>query len=407
MPTTSRLLAAALLAVVALAGPAAAAPDLTGGNETVGGDDLATRGVVVDEDAPPIPEGLTANSWLVADLDSGEVLAAKDPHGRYAPASTLKTLTALTLIPVLEPTRKVVPTFDDVNVEGSKVGLVERVGYPVDELLSALMRVSGTDAANVLATAAGGQAATAALMNDKARDLQARNTFAVNPHGLDAPGQVSSAYDLALIARAGMADPAFVRYAGTRRSSVSAPGSARIQMVNHNKLLANYDGALGIKNGYTSRARASFVGAASRDGRRLVVTLMKADPRVWAEAGRLLDWGFSATGAEPVGRLVDPLSAVQPDAESPAEEVVAAVAAAPAAARDATGGSGVPTVLAGLGLAASAVLAVRHSPSPRPLPAQRVQPRPAPVSVGVTVTPAARRRTPPQVRPAPPVRRTG
>jgi D-alanyl-D-alanine carboxypeptidase (penicillin-binding protein 5/6) len=123
----TRLLAAVLAALAAGAGPAAAGTDADG---PVGGDRLGASGVVVDEDAPDLPEGLTAASWVLADLDSGKVLAAKDPHGRYAPASTLKTLTAVTLIPVLEPDRKVVPTFDDLDVEGSKVGLVERVGYP-------------------------------------------------------------------------------------------------------------------------------------------------------------------------------------------------------------------------------------------------------------------------------------
>ncbi len=368
----TRLLAALLVGLVAAAGPAAAGTDTDG---PVGGDRLGTSDVVVDdENAPKLPEGLTAASWVVADLESGKVLAAKDPHGRFAPASTLKTLTAVTLIPLLEPTRKVVPTFDDVNVEGSKVGLVERVGYPVSELFSALMMVSGNDAANVLATAAGGQDVTAALMNDKARSLGALDTRAVNPHGLDAEGQVSSAYDLALIARAGMADPAFAAYASAKRGSVSAPGSARIEMYTKNKLLKNYQGALGIKNGYTSRARASFVGAAERDGRRLVVTLMKADPRVWAEAGKLLDWGFAAAGdVEPVGRLVDAPSTVQ-------EQLEAATQEAPAPARLRADGStqetGLGTTLAGMGLAAAALLAVRHRPgtpppADRPVPAQR------------------------------------
>jgi D-alanyl-D-alanine carboxypeptidase (penicillin-binding protein 5/6) len=94
----------------------------------------------------------------------------------------------------------------------------------------------------------------------------------VNPHGLDAEGQVSSAYDLALIARAGMSDPQFAAYAATRRSSVAAPGGQRIEIATKNRLLKDYDGALGIKNGYTNAARASFVGAAERDGQRLVVT---------------------------------------------------------------------------------------------------------------------------------------
>jgi D-alanyl-D-alanine carboxypeptidase (penicillin-binding protein 5/6) len=363
----ARLLTAALVALACAATPAAAGTD----DETVGGARLSSDDVVVGAGAPDLPTGLSASSWLVADLDSGQVLAARDPHGRYAPASTLKALTALTLIPVLEPDHKVAPTFDDINVEGSKVGLVERVGYPVHELFSALMMASGNDAANVLATAAGGQAATAALMNEKARSLHAYDTVAVNPHGLDAEGQLSSAYDLALIARAGMADPAFAAYAAAKRGSVSAPGGARIAMYTKNKLLKEYEGGLGIKNGYTSRARASFIGAAQRDGRRLVVTLMKADPKVADEAIRLLDWGFAAADStQPVGRLVDP----KPEAEEIAgSESITAQARSSAVPGD---GGGFPVTLAGLGLAGAAVLAVRHKPVPTrsPVPTQRARP---------------------------------
>ena len=134
-------------------------------------------------------------------------------------------------------------------------------------------------------------------MNAEAARLQARDTHAVNPSGLDAEGQVSSAYDLALIARAGMAMPDFREYVATQTSSISAPKKKRIEIYNHNRLLREYDGAIGIKNGYTTAARASFVGAATRGGRTLVVTLMRADPLVWHEAAALLDWGFAAVEA--------------------------------------------------------------------------------------------------------------
>jgi D-alanyl-D-alanine carboxypeptidase (penicillin-binding protein 5/6) len=195
----------------------------------------------------------------------------------------------------------------------------------------------------------------------------------VNPHGLDAEGQVSSAYDLALIARAGMADPAFAAYAAMKRGSVSAPGSARIEMYTKNKLLKSYEGGLGIKNGFTSRARASFVGAAERDGRRLVVTLMRANPKVADEAIKLLDWGFAVAGtADPVGELVDP----EPTQEEAVEEAVVQARAASVAADD---GAGFPVTLAGLGLAAAALLSVRHRPAVAPVrravPVQRSDPR--------------------------------
>jgi D-alanyl-D-alanine carboxypeptidase (penicillin-binding protein 5/6) len=107
--------------VLLLSGPAAAASS-SPSDEPVGGERLGGAGVVVDEDAPDLPTGLTASSWLVADLDSGEVLAAKDAHGTFAPASTLKTLTAVALIPELDRDARVQASYDDIAVDGSKVG---------------------------------------------------------------------------------------------------------------------------------------------------------------------------------------------------------------------------------------------------------------------------------------------
>ena len=380
-PPVSALLAA-LVGVALAAGPAGAATS-GGSAEALGGPRLAGHGIVVDRGAPELPDGITASSFVLADLDSGEVLATKDAHGRYAPASTLKTLTMLALIPKLDRDAQVTPTFDDVNIEGSKVGLVDDLAYPVHELFTALMAVSGNDAANALATAAGGQQATAALMNDAAERLQARDTRAVNPHGLDAEGQVSSAYDLALIARAGMADPQFAAYAATVRSSVAAPGGARIEIYTKNRLLKDYQGALGIKNGYTTRAGASFVGAAERGGRRLLVTLMRAEPRVADEAAKLLDWGFgAAAGATPVGRLVDPLAqaaGLGPEVAAPVAAAGAPAVAPSSAVATSEGGAELPTALAGAGLAAAALLSVRHRPAPARAPARA--PRRAPAAM--------------------------
>jgi D-alanyl-D-alanine carboxypeptidase (penicillin-binding protein 5/6) len=331
--------------LLVLGGPAAAEPPVT-----IGGERLAARGLVVTSGAPKLP-ATTAASWLVADLDSGAVLAAKDPHGRYAPASTLKALTAATLIPKLTPSTLVTPTFEDVNVEGSKVGLVQQVRYPVSELFTAMLVVSGNDAANALATANGGLAKTVAEMNAEAQRLQAYDTRARNPNGLDAPGQVSSAYDLALIGRAGMQLPAFRDYVATKRAHIRGRGKSSIAIASHDRLLWNYDGAIGIKNGYTTKARATFVGAATRDGRTLVVTLMKTNPRYWPEAAALLDWGFAASraGVPSVGQLVDP---VPPPQERSAQTTVEPVAAKlPTRAQD-----GLPLLPAGVVAAGLAVL---------------------------------------------------
>ena len=115
--------------------PQGHAPD--GG--TVGGEELDTRGLVVATGAPPPPDGLTAAGWLVADAGTGDVLAARDPHGRYYPASTLKTLTLLTLAPLLDPNRVIVGTAEDEHMEGSRVGLVAGGQYPVSLLFQALI----------------------------------------------------------------------------------------------------------------------------------------------------------------------------------------------------------------------------------------------------------------------------
>ncbi|HUR50565.1 MAG TPA: serine hydrolase [Mycobacteriales bacterium] len=274
--------------------------------KTVGGDRLASHGLVVSSGAPTLP--LTAAAgWLVADLDTGEVLAARDPHGRYAPASTLKVLTAETLIGQLDPTTMVQPTWEDVNVEGSRVGIVQKMRYSVKDLFTAMLVVSGNDAANALATANGGLPKTVAEMNAEARRLNALDTRAANANGLDNPKQRSSPYDLALIGREAMRSSVFRGYVATKRYYMPAPGRKTIYLASHDKLLWNYDGAIGIKNGYTVKARATFVGAATRGGHTLIVTLMRTNPRYWPEAAALLNWGFKAkaAGTAPVGTLVE------------------------------------------------------------------------------------------------------
>ncbi|MET0763558.1 MAG: serine hydrolase [Blastococcus sp.] len=341
---TARRLGAALLttAFVALlaAGPAAAAParptadpaaptptaPVPGGppqgeapdGSTVGGDGLDTRGTVVADGAPPLPEGLAAAGWLVADATTGDVLAARDPHGRYYPASTLKTLTLLTLAPVLDPAQVVTGTAEDENIEGSRVGLVTGGQYPVTLLFQALMMQSGNDAANALARAAGGVDATVEAMNETAARLGAYDTVAGTPSGLDVAGQSSSPYDLALIFRALLENPdtAAVLTTPTAQMPAIADRSPGYQIQNQNPLLASYPGNLGAKNGFTDAARHTFVTAAERDGRRLVVSVMATENvplRAADQAVLLLDWGFSVPeGADGVGRLVGPADLTTP-----------------------------------------------------------------------------------------------
>jgi D-alanyl-D-alanine carboxypeptidase (penicillin-binding protein 5/6) len=283
----------------------------------LGGPQLASNGIVVNTTAgvPALPT-VSAASYVIADADTGEVLAAKDPHGRYAPASTLKTLTAVALLPLLDPNATVEATRAAADVDGTKVGVVAGTSYRVEDLMTAMLMMSGNDASHMLADANGGLEPTLEAMNAEAARLRALDTVARTPHGLDAEGQVSSAYDLALINRYALTLPEFRRMIELRRAPFPKPDGTTYEISSHNKLLPTYAGMIGGKNGYTKAARASYVGAATRDGHTIIVALMRSDPNFWPDAAALLDWGFAADGhVTPVGRLVEP---VPPPAPEPA-----------------------------------------------------------------------------------------
>ncbi|EIV94050.1 D-alanyl-D-alanine carboxypeptidase [Frankia sp. QA3] len=265
--------------------------------------------------APPAPAGLTAQAWLVADAGSGAVLAASHPHAQDLPASTMKILTALTVLPGLPPDRVITVDENAPRVDGTKVGLVPGVGYTVRDLATAMMISSGNDATVALVEASGGGAAVLPRMNALARSLGARETVAGDPTGLDSPGQVTSVYDLAILGRAALNDPIVRGYLTIPRASLPGRGNQRFEIQNHNSLLRTYDGAIGVKNGYTVAAGATFVGAATRGGRTLIVALLRAAPAYGTDARALLDWGFAHAGqVTPVGYLPNSAGAVAGDA---------------------------------------------------------------------------------------------
>ncbi|WP_229403434.1 D-alanyl-D-alanine carboxypeptidase family protein [Micromonospora okii] len=284
--------------------------------QTVGGEALATAGLVAPVGAAA-PPAVTATSWLVADLDTGAVLAGCGPHEYATPASVQKLLLTATALPRLDPGQSVTVTREDLDIApgSSAVGLLEGGRYTVETVFLGLLLQSGNEAANVLARLVGGpDGATGGVraMNAEARRLGALQTHAVTPSGLDAPGQFTSAYDLALIARVCFADPTFRRYALTEATRIPDQPALRrkgFQIQNENQLVYRYPGALGGKTGFTDYARHTYVGAAQRDGRRLVVTLLGAEPRPmrgWEQGAALLDWGFSLPRDASVGRLVAP-----------------------------------------------------------------------------------------------------
>jgi serine-type D-Ala-D-Ala carboxypeptidase (penicillin-binding protein 5/6) len=315
--------------LLALPGTAGAADDV------VGGPQLGQPGIVVSAGAPALPPN-SATSFVVADADTGEVLAALNAHAKLAPASTLKALTALTVLPLLPPNLPTVAQSDAPSVDGTKAGIVAGTQYTVDNLYTAMLMMSANDAAVALADANGGQVGTIAQMNTLAAHLQADDTVALTPDGLDAKGQSSSAYDLALIFRAGLAVPSFVHYLSLRTAQFPAPKGQSFQIQTHDRLLTAYPGMIGGKNGYTVAAQASYVGAATRGGHTIIVAVMRDQANFWPEVRALLDWGFAADGnVAPVGELVEPIEptpAPVPASTQPAQAVAPAVlAAAPAA----------------------------------------------------------------------------
>jgi D-alanyl-D-alanine carboxypeptidase (penicillin-binding protein 5/6) len=354
--------AGALLALAAACGPARAIA-LAG---PVGGPQLGSPGLVVNYPAARLARvpNVAASSFIVADAGSGQVLAAKDPHGRFLPASTLKVLTAVALLPVLKPDATTIASRKATSTEANLAGLVAGQSYKISDLFTALLTMSANDAAIALAEAAGSYAQGIALMNAAAARLQARDTRAVDPNGLDAPGQLTSAYDLALIARQALAMPDFMHYDQVRYAPFPVKPGHSETIYNQNTLLTKYPGGIGGKIGWTSAAGATYIGMARRGGVTLVVTLMHCPALTEiTSAEKLLDWGFTVDGRlPPAGTLVPPLvgisAAARATGTSPARVPGARQAGAGHAATAwpgppalvAIGGTGAAVAATGLGV---------------------------------------------------------
>lgn len=304
----NRLLPAALL-VLALTATSFSTFSASG-DEVIGGGRLGESGVIFDDtkgDGIAAPPDTLASSFIIADLDSGEILAAKNPHKKLPPASTLKTLTALTLLPRLGMNKIYVGTKKEPATIGNKVGIYPGRKYKMKDIWYGLMLHSGNDAAVALANASGGIKKTAALMQAKAESIQAFDTTPKSPHGLDTPGQLSSAYDLALITRAAMNRSDFRKIVKTKRYTFpkSGPKNRNRKIHNLNKLLFTYPGTLGVKTGWTTKGQNTYIGVVKRDGHTIIITFMHLKYGRDALAKELFNWGFKAIGVvDPIGKLV-------------------------------------------------------------------------------------------------------
>ncbi|SDP16096.1 D-alanyl-D-alanine carboxypeptidase (penicillin-binding protein 5/6) [Actinopolyspora xinjiangensis] len=276
--------------------------------EPIGGPGMGSCGPVVPPGAPAPPGQLSSAAWIVAELGSGRVLAAKNPHGRYRPASVIKILTALVAVRELDPSETITATRADAEVEGSSVGLEPGVTYTVRQVLAGLILQSGNDAAHALARELGGAEETVRRMNRLAGRLRAEDTRAATTSGLDGPGMSTSAYDMALILRAALDHPEFARPASAKRTQLPAPpGQPPLRIASDSDVMRGYPGAVFGKTGFTDDARHTRVVAAERNGRELVAVLLRGEHRpvdMSEQAAALLDYGFRLDGRQAVGKLV-------------------------------------------------------------------------------------------------------
>nr|WP_233427748.1 D-alanyl-D-alanine carboxypeptidase family protein [Actinokineospora spheciospongiae] len=345
--------------------------------EPVGGTRMGECGLVFPAGAKTaMPGNVTAASWVLADLSTGDVIAAKDPHARERPASLIKALLGVVVIRNLRLDEVVVGTQADADQEGTKVGIGPGGQYTVRQLLFALLMRSGNDAAHALAVKLGGVDEALEKMNSLAEELGALDTRAATPSGLDGPGMSTSAYDLSLVFRAAMKHKEFAEAVATRTIDFPGYGNKPAFKVNNdNRLLGRYQGFLGGKTGFTDDARHTYLGAAERDGHRLAVVLLRGelnpDP-LPNQASQLLDYGFALLEekSEPVGKLVDKAPEAQPkpegglETDNPADSAPEGTTAASATAdadRSAFGNYGVPLVaLAGVAILGAAVMWLRN-----------------------------------------------
>ena len=241
-------------------------------------------------DGPPT---LTAVSAVLIDQASGKVIYEKDMNDEHYPASTTKVLTALLALENMELDYKITLPDDYVNVGETNIGLRAGARQTAEELLMATMLYSANDAAQALAIGvAGSEQAFVDMMNQRVAELGLQHTHFANPHGLHSEDHYTSAYDLAMIARAAMDNPDFLRIVTTESFVVRRlNGEENFTVNNRNGLLNQFEFADGIKTGYTRQAGNCIVASATKNDMQLIAVLLNSS-NIFDESQTLLEWGF-------------------------------------------------------------------------------------------------------------------
>lgn len=237
---------------------------------------------------------VSAESAILIDAARGEVLYEKNASARMPMASTTKIMTALVALEQAPPDLEIEIPPEAVGVEGSSIYLVEGEQLTLGELLCAVLLESANDAATAVAVAVGGSVeGFADLMNQKAKELGLRDTCFQNPHGLDDENHYTTAAELATIAKHALENTWILQTVATRKMTIPHSGTDGVRLlVNHNKMLRFYEGAIGVKTGFTKRSGRCLVSAAERGGVRLIAVTLNA-PNDWNDHSAMLDHGFS------------------------------------------------------------------------------------------------------------------
>ena len=237
---------------------------------------------------------ISAKSAVVIDADTGKILYEQDAHTRRGMASTTKIMTALIALENVPLDRLITVDPRACGVEGSSVYLFSGEKITMETLLYALMLQSANDAAEAIAYEISGSIEKfAELMNRKADEMGLTATHFDNPHGLDGETHYTTAYELALIAAEAMKNEVFAEIVSTDRKTIPLHnGEASRLLINHNRLLREYDDVIGVKTGYTKKCGRTLVSAAEKDGVRLICVTLD-DGNDWADHRSLLDHGFS------------------------------------------------------------------------------------------------------------------
>ena len=236
---------------------------------------------------------VSAKHAYVCEFDTGSTVFAKNENIRVSMASTTKIMTAIVAIENFPLDKVVKIPKEAVGIEGSSIYLQEGECLIFEDLLYALLLESANDAAVAIAiTVSGSVDDFVQLMNDKAKELGLVDTHFTNPHGLDNESHYTTARELSKIACYAMKNPIFADIASTYKRVIPLNNDGSRILVNHNKLLRSYDGAIGIKTGFTKKSGRCLVSCAEKGGVKLLCVTINA-PSDWADHKNLLDYGFT------------------------------------------------------------------------------------------------------------------